>query len=138
MDSETARIEHLKMIQAIVERMGRNSFTIKAGALTLSAALLAATVGINQWIVSVLGMIPLITLWGLDAFFVRQERLFRSLFNSVRVGTPPEIGSSDYFSMDTTQITSGVDGIARIMFSRTLPCYYLILLVLLAAVSVVI
>lgn len=35
MDPEAARIEHLKLIQEIIARMGRNSFAIKAGAVTM-------------------------------------------------------------------------------------------------------
>ena len=138
MDSENARIEHLRMIQSIVERMGRNSFTIKAGTLTLFAALVAATLGIDQWMLSAFGIIPLIILWGLDAFYVRQERLFRCLYDTVRTGSPSEIGSSSYFSMDTTQMKSSTKGLLGTMFSRTLPGFYLVLLAGLILISIII
>jgi hypothetical protein len=138
MDPEVARIEHLKIIQSVVDRMGRNSFAIKAGCLTLFAALLAASLGLNQWLVSAFGVVPLIILWWLDAFFIRQERLFRCLYDSIRVGSAAEIGSSNYFSMDTTPVQSDTKRIVGTMFSRTLSGFYLVLLALLVAVSVII
>jgi len=128
MDSETARIEHLKIIQAVVGRMGRNSFAIKAGSLTVVAGLLAVTLGIDSWEVAAIGTIPIVMLWGLDAFFIRQERVFRRLYDRVRLEPAPEIGSVDYFSMSTDQVQSEVNGPLATMFSRTLPFFYVPLL----------
>ena len=138
MDSETARIEHLKLIQVVVDRMSRNSFSIKAGALTLVAGLLAVAFGINHWMVAAIGMIPIAILWGLDAFFIRQERIFRQLYDTIRLGLAPEIGSAKYFSMDINQIQSEVKGIPKTMFTRTLPFFYIPLLAVLAVISIII
>lgn len=138
MDSETARIEHLKIIQAMVDRMGRDSFAIKAGSLTIVAGLLAVTLAINSWMVSVIGMIPIAMLWGLDAFFIRQERIFRRLYDTVRLGSAPDIGTTRYFSMDTNEAQSEVDGLLLTIISRTLPFFYLPLLgalIIIASVS---
>ena len=137
MDSETARIEHLKMIQAVVERMGRNSFAIKAGTLTVVVGLLAVAFGINHWTIAAIGVIPVAILRGLDAFFIRQERLFRRLYDTIRLGLAPEIGSANYFSMDTNQVQPEVIGITRTMFTRTLPVFYIPLLGVLAIISIV-
>lgn len=138
MDSETARIEHLKIIQAIVDRMGRNSFAIKAASLTVIAGLLAVSLGIRSWEVAVAGIIPILMLWGLDAFFIRQERVFRRLYDIVRLGPAKDVGSADYFSMNTGQIQSEVSSMPETMFSRTLPFFYMPLIVALVIVSIVI
>ena len=59
MDPEAARIEHLKLIQNVIDRMGRNSFVIKTSTFALSTGLVAATIGINEWLVSITGCFPL-------------------------------------------------------------------------------
>lgn len=137
MDSETARIEHLKTIQVIVDRMARNSFAIKAGSLTMIAGLLAVALGINSWIVTVIGTIPIIMLWCLDAFFIRQERIFRRFYDTVRLGAAPEIGSEDYFSMNTDQAQSDVNSLLVMMFSKTLRLFYIPLLITLVVITIV-
>ena len=138
MDSETARIEHLKIIQAVVDRMGRNSFAIKAGSLTVVAGLLAVSLGIHSWEVAAIGTIPIAMLWGLDAFFIRQERIFRRLYDMVRLGPAPEIGSTDYLSMNTDQAQSGVNSLLATILSRTLPFFYIPLLGTLVIIAIVI
>ena len=118
--------------------MGRNSFTIKAGSLTVLAALLAVSLGISSWWVAAFGTIPITMLWGLDAYFVRQERIFRRLYDTVRLRTAPDIGSTDYFAMNTEHAQSEVNGLPAVMLSRTLPFFYIPLLATLAAIAVVI
>ena len=137
MDSETARIEHLKIIQAVIERLGRNSFAIKAGALTAFAGLIAASLGIDQWLVSLAGIIPVVLLWSLDAFWIRYERLYRILYDEVRIGEAPSIGSNKYMSMTTNHLDTQVAGILKIMFARTLPLFYGPLVIVLLIISIV-
>jgi hypothetical protein len=136
-DAETARVEHLKVIQAVVDRMGRNSFIIKTGSFTVVAALLAVTLTTNSWKVAAIGTIPIAVLWGLDAFFVRYERIFRCLYDIARIGAAPEIGSADYFSMDTKLAQSKVSGLLTTMISRTLPFFYTPLVGILIIVSLI-
>jgi hypothetical protein len=136
MDSETARIEHLKAIKDVIARMSRNSFAVKAGSLTIVAGLLAITLSINSSKLAAIGMIPIITLWCLDAFYVRQERMFRRLYDSVRIGQAPEIGSPGYFSMNTQLFQSDENGLISTIFSKTLPLFYVPLLGTLIAVAV--
>ena len=136
MDAETARIEHIKIIQGVIERLGRNSFAMKTGALTAFAGLVAVSVAIDHWLVSLLGIIPIVLLWGLDAFWIKYERLYRLLYDEVRVGEAPNIGSEKYMSMDTSHLSTQIDGIIQIMFNRTLPCYYGPLVIVLIAITI--
>ena len=65
--------------------------------------------------------IPVLFFWGLDGYFLWQERLFRALYDHVRVQEEGEID----FSMDISSFRAGR---ARTWlgatFSRTLSCFY--------------
>ena len=100
MDSEYARIEHLKLIQRVVDRLARSSFTVKAAASTIAAALAAAMAATSSPAIG-FGGLSLVGLWGLDAYYLSAERRFRTLYDSMRVGPASECGSENYFSMAT-------------------------------------
>jgi hypothetical protein len=72
--------KHLDMLQAVVTRLAGNSFTIKSWAITLISLLggLAAKEA-NPWFAFLL-LIPAGCFWGLDGYYLYQERLFRKLF----------------------------------------------------------
>lgn len=140
MGAESARIEHLQLIQQIISRLARNSFTIKAGSTTVAAALVAVTFGSSKPEVALIGLVLLVMFWGLDAFYLGQERLFRGLYNNVRRGPPPTFGSEGYFSMDITTprgLRRVVPTLLLPMFSRTLPIFYGALLILLIVTAFV-
>jgi len=75
------------MIQAVISRMGSNSFAVKTWTVGLVAALLtfAAEKGGTPWRVLV-AFVPVGVFWYLDAFYLRQERLFRRLYDAARLG----------------------------------------------------
>ena len=123
MSAEAARIEHLKLIQAIVARLGRNSFAIKSTAAAVSAALVAFTASVGSPFAA-LGGFAVLSLWLLDARFLRQERSFRHLYNSVRTGSPKEPGSDDYFTMDVTSAVRRSDSLFRVAVSLSLTMFY--------------
>ncbi len=136
-DSESARIEHLKLIQAVIARMARNSFAIKAAASTITAALVAVTAGSGTPLAAI-GGIPLIMLWLLDGYYLRQERLFRELFDFVSTGQPPEPGSEAYFSMKTEGLHSKAGSLQRILVRGTLLAFYVPLLLILALSAILV
>ncbi|MEU0557422.1 hypothetical protein [Dactylosporangium sp. NPDC006015] len=78
------RIKHLEFIQAVVSRLGTSSFLVKGWALTISAAFFAVTASKLNWGVSTAALVPILAFWYLDAFFLRQERAFRCLYDEVR------------------------------------------------------
>lgn len=72
--------KHLDYITAAIERMARNSFMCKAWAITLTVALLAFSCKDNTTkYTPMVAIISLLSLWWLDAFYLRLERLFRKL-----------------------------------------------------------
>ncbi len=129
MNSEAARIEHLKLIQAVVARLGKNSFAIKSTAAAVSAALVAFTASVGSPLAS-LGGFAILSLWLLDAYFLWKERGFRRLYDSIRKGSPTESGSSDYFRMDVPVAVDRADGLLSVAVSLSLSLFYIPLLIL--------
>ena len=80
------KLAHLEMIQAVVTRMASNSFHVKGWSVTLVVALfaLAAVDDVNELFVY-LAYFPTLMFWALDAYFLREERLFRKLYDHVRI-----------------------------------------------------
>lgn len=85
MSDHTNLHKHLDYIQATIIRMAANSFLAKGWSVTLVAALFAFT-KLDMVFVAI---VPVILLWGIDAYYLFQERLFRSLYHDVysRYGT---------------------------------------------------
>ncbi len=85
-DFEPNRLKHLELIQAVVSRLAGNSFLVKGWAITVAAALIGFAVGSHKPWLAVVGFIPTVAFWGIDAYFLKSERLFRALYDHVRTG----------------------------------------------------
>jgi len=90
------RIKHLELIQAIVTRLSGNSFLIKGWAITVAGVFYAYVAAHLSWQVATVSLLPPLAFWGLDAYYLRQERLFRCLYNDVRATA----SITEPFSMD--------------------------------------
>ena len=124
-------VEHLKMIQGVIERMGRNSFQLKAWSAALATGWLAfvARGGSEAMNPGFLVLVPFLLLFWLDGYYLWQERLFRHLYDAVR-----QSDSSD-FSMDTSRwLQTTKQGAA--LFSRTVLIYHFAIVVLAIAPEV--
>jgi len=130
--NDTAK--HLEMIQGIINRMAQVSFVIKGWTITLVAGLLAFAVNSQCWSYSLLALLPALVFWGLDAYYLRQERLFRRLYDKVRLG-PTDSGIPPY-SMDTKPRSSDVESWLGTLPASTLYPVHAILAVLAIAVTV--
>lgn len=91
------KVRHLEMIQAVISRMNANAFLIKGWALTLVVGLLTLLVSTKQQSHALVVLMPVVMFWGSDGFYVRQERLFRRLYDHVRACSPIDVD----FSMAT-------------------------------------
>ena len=120
------RIAHLGMIQGVVSRLETNCFTLKALAMTLTAAVLAflGTIEHPNCIYPLAAIIPLIIFWLMDAQYLRLGRLFRRLFDGVRKG---EIQES--FTMCIEPYVKDEQSVLRIAFSWSIFWFYGTLLV---------
>lgn len=75
--------KEIDLIQSCIDRMARNSFTIKGWALTLfvgALALLNGNVFANPLLVIIVVVMPYIAFWYLDAYFLRIEKCYRLLY----------------------------------------------------------
>ncbi|MCL6563664.1 MAG: hypothetical protein K6U87_11700 [Firmicutes bacterium] len=123
---------HLEFIQGVINRMARNSFLLKGWAVTLVSALLALSAGGGFKRDVIVAYLPLIGFWILDGYFLRQERLFRKLYDAVRVKGDEAI---DY-SMDTRPYQHEVDSWLKVALSQTLAVFYGTILIAVALVTV--
>ncbi len=105
MNDETAK--HLEFIQATVARMAGHSFLLKGWSVTLVAAVLAIAASRSCAGLAAVALLPAVSFWGLDAYYLRQERLFRRLYDAVRLG---EVAPEDRLSLSTSRYASQVPG----------------------------
>lgn len=102
------KYKHLEMIQSIVARMAANSFQLKGLCVTIAVAISALAVVRSNAIIYLLMLIPIIAFWVMDAYYLRQEKLFRALYDDVSVLENDKVD----FSMDTSR------------FKETVPCLF--------------
>lgn len=111
---------HLEMIQGIVNRLSQDSFLLKGWSVVLVSALFAlAATSSNQYFVY-LAYFPAIAFWILDGYFLWQERLFRALYDKVRILNEDDID----FSMNTTEFRAKEDSWSNAIFSKTLLIFH--------------
>lgn len=112
-------IKHLEFIQAVVARLGNGSFLIKGWTMTVSGVLFGFLVNRLSWQFAAAGLIPVLGFWLLDSYYLRQERLFRKLYDDVRARTsavPP-------FCMNVQPYLTGVTW-GNVAMSRTMINFY--------------
>ena len=112
-------LKEIDLIQDIIKRMATNSFWIKGWTVTLVVATLVLKGSEFQVFIA---FIPLMAFWVLDAYFLRQERLFRKLYDWVinnRLNSDENL-----FNMNTSRFEKDVQTISRIVFSKTLSWFY--------------
>lgn len=90
--------KHLEFVQAVITRQAGNSFLVKGWALTVASAFYAYAANKDSPWVAVIGLFVAGTFGYLDAFFLRQERLFRCLY----AGAISPSSTVPAFSMITT------------------------------------
>lgn len=94
--SEESWVSHLGFIQGVITRMAQNSYLLKGWDVTLVAAVFALSLSLDSAILIGVALLPTLVFAFLDAYYLRLERLFRSLYKDVREN-PQDI---EAFSMD--------------------------------------
>lgn len=98
--------------------MAGNSFLIRGWSITLVSALFALAAKDSNHSFVVISYFPCVIFWLLDAYYLSQERKFRSLYNSVRLAT------STTFDMDTEPTATTQDSWAYSFFRPTLALFH--------------
>ncbi len=113
------REAHLAMIQGVINRLAQNSFLLKGWSVLLVSALLAVAASSSEdWILPV-AFLPAAAFWGLDGYYLRQERLFRRLYDHAR---EVDEAGVDY-GMDTGPFQSN-ERWRSVVLSRTLSAFH--------------
>src|SRR5690606_8154212 len=119
--------KHLEMIQAVIERLSQNSFAIKGWAVTFVSAICALA---TDKVTVAIGILPALVFWGLDAFYLRQERLYRQLYEHAQKG------NVDDFSMEVDAYSKSIQGYWRTWITRTIFWLYFPISALAIAVAI--
>ncbi|RJP53734.1 MAG: hypothetical protein C4583_04175 [Anaerolineaceae bacterium] len=117
------KIKHLEMIQNIVTRMNTNSFQMKGWMVVIVSALLAIYADNNNGLYALFALIPTVIFWGLDAYYLWQERKFRGLYNDVAGIT--KNNKITLFAMRPDLYTGGKYSYWNVLFSTTIVWVYL-------------
>lgn len=114
------KLKHLEMIQGVINRMAGNSFLLKGWSVTLTSALFALAAKDSNPFFVYLAYFPCATFWSLDGYFLRQERLYRKLYQAVSKKQPVDID----FSMNTALYENEVESWFSTCFSITLRIFH--------------
>jgi hypothetical protein len=119
------QVRHLELIQGVIARHASSSFLVKGWSLTVAGLFYGFAVKELNWRVAAVALMPTVAFWWLDAYFLRQERLFRSLYEAV-LRSPATIPA---FSMDTRPYRGEPNATyRRTIFSATLVVLYGVIL----------
>lgn len=90
-------VRHLEMVQDVARRMADNSFAIRRWSIGAAGALVGTAVVTDEPAIAFVGSAVAAVYWVLDAYYLRQERWFRALYDKVRA----EPDAVEQFAMET-------------------------------------
>lgn len=115
------KIKHLEMIQALINRMSSNSFMLKGWAVTLVAGIFALSAKDADKRFFLVAYLPILIFWFLDAYYLWQEKIYRCLYDEVRLKPNDKID----FNMNTYKIKLSKNTLFfRTMLSITVVGFY--------------
>lgn len=127
-------VKHLEIIQTVINRLGHDSFLVKGWSMAILTAGLIFLVreGLELDKFVWLFVISVGGFWILDGYFLRKERLFRKVYDHVRMqkGTDFEMNPEQHASEPKSNLPSA-------MFSVTLGIFYGIQFLAILAISLI-
>lgn len=130
------KLKHLEMIQNVITRLANNSFSLKGWTVIFTAAVLGFAIKESNSNYIPLVLLPIFAFWGLDGYYLRQEKLFRALYGKVRKLDEQDIN----FEMDTSSVKNEVDSWRSTCVSGTILGFYgpiLIVILILILVAII-
>ena len=126
------------MIEAIIERMAKNSFQLTGWSMTLIALVGAISAQGSDKRFILLAFIPILGFWILDSFYLQQERKYKQLYKNVAEQDESQID----FNLDADKATGTAEEMARLcfckcLFSITELCFYPLIAVALIILVIV-
>jgi hypothetical protein len=133
MDRDEKLTKHIELVQGVINRMAGNSFLLKGWSVMLVAGLFALAATGGNWCYAAIGLLPSLSFWWLDAYYLQQERLFRKLHDAVRRG---ELENEPY-CMSTAKYAADVPGLIRTAFSKTVLALHGVVVATVVVVTIV-
>jgi hypothetical protein len=133
-EAQRAQLKHLEFIQSVITRMNSNSFLLKGWSATLISALFALAANNTDHRLIIVAWLVIPVFWILDAFYLSQERLFRRLYDHVRLLPIEQVD----FAMDTRRFRDGQTSWFAAARSRTILIFHGALFAVSVAVALVI
>lgn len=109
---------HLQLIQSVITRMASNSFLLKGWTVTLVSAIFALLSKDPNKRLLLIAYMPTAVFWGLDAYFLHQEQLYRELYDAERIS---KVDST--YSLAITN-PHPIRGWLTVIFNKTLCAFY--------------
>jgi len=130
-DLNDARLKHLEFIHNVIARLAGNSFWLKGWSVTLIAAIFAVAARDSTVSLLYVAILPALAFWGLDAFYVGQERIFRKLHEDSAKG------KVDVMFMDTSDYEKKWKGWAGDLISRSVWPFHVPIVLVVLVVTII-
>ena len=130
------KYKHMDYVQSSISRMASNSFYLKGWNVTIIAAIVALSFKESDWRIYTCALVLNIVFWFLDAYYMKQETLFRKLFEKIsKISDDTQVD----FTMNTDEFEKDVSAIICNMFANIsiTPLYLSITVVLLILIHIV-
>lgn len=122
--------KEIDLIQACITRMANNSFLIKGWAISIIAVVLALSdKNTSAPFLALIVLIPLLSFWYLDSFFLHTERMYREMYAWV-INERSDGSKSKMYDLNPHRFKDLKDKNGRavtrmtVMFSETLLAFY--------------
>jgi len=122
------KIKHLEFIQGVINRLANNSFLIKGWFITIVLAGLSFYLSQKKLAALPILLIATLIFWFLDSYYLRQEKLFRKLYDDV-----VEEKIKPIFSMNVFNYRKDVPNSFIMMFSYPNSLLYISIFALILA-----
>lgn len=114
-----SKVQHLQMIEKVIERLAGNSSQLKRWCVALVAGAVALSLADGFKFVIPATWALVLLMWALDSMYLRDERRYRLLYDEVRLKGEGEID----FSMDVRRIGDRSTEAMQCFLSRT-ECWF--------------
>lgn len=119
------KVEYLKLIQGVIERMSRFGFLIKGWAVTLVSAIFVLAAEQSEQSLLFIAIVVVVSFWYLDTFFLHTEHKYRSLYSAA---TKLDPGKVDFDLNPNSEKITNIPSRLQVMFSLTFLLFWLALL----------
>lgn len=124
--------KEIDLIEAVITRMAHNSFLVKGWILSICAFVITIRQSVPLTRLSLLLIVPILSFWWLDSYYLRLERAFRSLYDERLKQRTENNDWSGLYKLNIKQHLIKQQPVRSIMISSsTFPFYFFLIAVFL-------